>query len=304
MTSKQEIRLSMYMAVHDFLTNHSATTKSLPEFDSLFSGFSDTLSEIRRIREQQELDITGIGETKHQLKDRIVKQGADIARKVVAYAIVKNNTELMNEVNYSETDLARSADNILPERIRIIMGRCVPIMDQLKPYGIEQPALDDLEKNLQAFLENLPRPRLGITERKQSTTRLSELFDSADGLLNKIDCLVGILQISNTEFYNLYRSNRHIVDTTTRMLSLIGTAIERTSREPVKGASFTFHSGIENSENIELTKITSEKGSFHVKSIPCGEYTVRVSKPGYKEQEVQLSVADGERTDLVVEMEK
>jgi len=294
----------MYMAVHDFLTNHSSITKSLPEFDSMFSGFSDTLSEIRRIREQQELDITGIGETKHQLKAKIIKQGADIARKVVAYAIVKNNTELMNEVNYTETDLARSADNILPERIRIILGRCVPILDSLKPYGVEQPALDELEANLEAFLSNLPRPRLGITERKQSTLRLSELFSTGDDLLFKIDSLVSILQISNAEFYNLYRSNRHIVDTTTRSLALIGTAIERISREPVKGASFTFRPGGNNPESFELTRITSEKGSFHVKSIPCGEYKVKVSKPGYKEQEVGLSIADGERTDLVVEMEK
>jgi uncharacterized membrane protein len=36
----------------------------------------------------------------------------------------------------------------------------------------------------------------------------------------------------------------------------------------------------------------------------AGTYKVVVSKPGYKEKEVTVSVADGERSDLKVEMEK
>ena len=36
----------------------------------------------------------------------------------------------------------------------------------------------------------------------------------------------------------------------------------------------------------------------------AGTYLVIVHKPGYKEKEVSVSIADGERSDLKVEMEK
>ena len=36
----------------------------------------------------------------------------------------------------------------------------------------------------------------------------------------------------------------------------------------------------------------------------AGTYKVTVSKPGYKDKEAAIIVVDGERSDLVVEMEK
>ncbi len=56
--------------------------------------------------------------------------------------------------------------------------------------------------------------------------------------------------------------------------------------------------------NGEITKKTSKKGSFHIKNMKAGTYKVVVSKPGYKVKEVTVSVADGERSELVVELEK
>jgi uncharacterized membrane protein len=53
-----------------------------------------------------------------------------------------------------------------------------------------------------------------------------------------------------------------------------------------------------------MTKKTADKGSFHIKYMQPGTYRVIVRKPGYKEKEVTVSVADGERSELLVEMEK
>ncbi|MEI6050615.1 MAG: carboxypeptidase-like regulatory domain-containing protein [Bacteroidota bacterium] len=56
--------------------------------------------------------------------------------------------------------------------------------------------------------------------------------------------------------------------------------------------------------NGEITRKTAKKGSFHIKNMQPGTYRLSVSKPGYKEKEVTVSVANGERSALKVELEK
>ena len=55
---------------------------------------------------------------------------------------------------------------------------------------------------------------------------------------------------------------------------------------------------------MEIVKKTSEKGNFHLKSMEPGTYKVAVSKEGYRGTEVIINVTNGERSELVVELEK
>jgi uncharacterized membrane protein len=54
----------------------------------------------------------------------------------------------------------------------------------------------------------------------------------------------------------------------------------------------------------KMTKKTASKGSFQIKKMQSGTYKVLVQKPGYKDKEVSVSISDGERSEIVVEMEK
>ena len=77
---------------------------------------------------------------------------------------------------------------------------------------------------------------------------------------------------------------------------------------PVQGAMFTFNheaDKLTGSNGIgAITKKTSKKGNFHIKNMKAGTYKVVISKLGYKEKEVTVSIADGERSELIVELEK
>jgi hypothetical protein len=78
--------------------------------------------------------------------------------------------------------------------------------------------------------------------------------------------------------------------------------------ESVSGAVFIFRheapvsSG--SNSNGEIVKKTSKKGNFHVKSMSAGTYNVKINKKGYKDKEVTVTVTEGERTVLKVELEK
>ena len=56
--------------------------------------------------------------------------------------------------------------------------------------------------------------------------------------------------------------------------------------------------------NGKMTKKTASKGSFQVRNMQAGTYKVSVQKPGYKDKEVTISISDGERSHLKVELER
>lgn len=304
MTSLQESRLKMYIAVHEFLLNNSETTALLPDFDSIFKPFTDGIDEIRKIREKQELNITGIVLTKNEKKTIVANLGTDLAARLYAYASMQGDQAMMKEVHYTLSDLLYCPDGILPDRIHVLINCATPIIQELKKYGVEQTTIDDLTNALHDFEGTSPQSRLSITERKESTLRLGELFQSGDSLLRKMDIVTGILQQSNPEFYNRYKFNRHMVDTSVRSLALMGKATDRASGSPLKGVQFDFKPAGPEGNGFSLTKTTTENGGFQVRSIPTGDYSITVTKPGFKQQVLTVSVTNVERTDVVVEMEK
>ena len=54
---------------------------------------------------------------------------------------------------------------------------------------------------------------------------------------------------------------------------------------------------------LVLTKKTAAKGGFVVKTLAAGTYVVTASKPGYKEEVLQLYLSEGEMKELVFKME-
>jgi hypothetical protein len=125
---------------------------------------------------------------------------------VEAYAIVKNNSELMNAVDYSEDDIERCPDHKLPEYIRNIIGACIPILRQLAPYGIEKQNLNDLEQILFDF--NAISPLLGKKEVDQNLPELDKLFATANVCLARIDGLLAIFHVTDTAFFTHYNNCR------------------------------------------------------------------------------------------------
>jgi uncharacterized membrane protein len=123
-----------------------------------------------------------------------------------------------------------------------------------------------------------------------------------------MDTAVAIIRRREVNFYKGYTSNRKLVETASGMLALKATAKELINGEPVPGALFTFSHDPEkpagSNGNGEITRKTAKKGSFHIKNMPGGNYKVVIIKPGYVEKEVSVSISDGERSDLKVELEK
>jgi len=310
MNSKQESRYSMELALRDFLNQNKAVISSLPGFGSLFTAFSDNIDQIQVIREKQEADKTGIALTKEQLRNDLVAKTTDISRKTAAYAKMTNNVVLMKEVHYSVSDLKMAADVILKDRALLVHDNAGEHLTELAEYGVTAEILSALKSVIDLFFTVMPKPRLGIIEKKQATDQLAQLFTSNHALVQKFDILVEIIRLTQPAFYAAYRDNRKVIETGKGSLALKAVITDSETKAGIRGVTVSFaqqngslSAAIAKGEK-RMVKITSHKGMFRIKHLPAGTYKATFNKPGYQEKVVPVTVADNERTELTVELER
>ena len=211
MTEDQTRRYSMYTAMQAFLEKSKHITLGLPRFDTYFNPFCDALREITRVNKLREARKAGFGETRLRLRELLVNQTAEIAQRAERYAIVKNNQELINAVHYTEATLERTSDHFLIQHIRSLIGQCIPILRDLGPYGIERKTLRDLELILHDLILILPFQ--GMKEQNPDLPELKDLFAITDSWLARMDALVAIFNIADSDFFRSYKNNREFEQT-------------------------------------------------------------------------------------------
>ena len=310
MNNYQEGKLNMYLVVRDYMTANGTILTPLPNFATNETAFQNAITQIQESGEQQNFDKTGIAGSKSQLKQSLVTLAADSSRKLTAFAKFTSNQTLLSEINYSESDLKRRADTNLKNAAQGIYDRAQPIIDSLATYGITTTTQAALLNAINAFNTAIPKPRLGITAKKQSTAQLASLFKTADTALENIDTAVEIVRLTQVNFYNGYKTARKIVLTGGNSVSVKGIVTDASTGEPIKLATLKFSANGTSAKlkalngNGDLSKKTAEKGGFMIKTLGEGTYQVTITKPGYHEQTVTVNVSNGEMNVLDIKLDK
>lgn len=315
MTNSQEIRLMMCITVDEYCNQYPSITKKLPLFDENRTVLSGTIREITTMSTQQKVDRTGGASDKKHLAATLITLVADSARKQTAFAKLSNNLPLLAEVNIPESSFRNFSDTDLRDYSQIIYDRGQSNIDSLAGYGITAESQAALLSAIEAYGAALAKPRLGTTVTRQATQRLEQLFKQANAALEKMDAAVEIVRLTESDFYNGYRTARKLVNTGSGSLTLKGMVTDSTSGEPLKGVTVSFcpecaqdtaataANGISSIKpEVVLTKVTADKGGFNIKSLPSGVYRVTLSKAGYRDTVVTVAVTPGELSDLNVEL--
>jgi hypothetical protein len=79
-------------------------------------------------------------------------------------------------------------------------------------------------ENITAFNNSLSAPRFGIAEKSKATKKLAILFDNAELTVENMDFAVGIIKLTQEDFFNGYRTSRKLVDISAGILALKATA--------------------------------------------------------------------------------
>ena len=213
MTDRQENKLSMYLATNAVLGANNTTWAGVPAFVISQGLFNDKISAISKARQIQETETTGVTEDKAQAREAAVVKATVVAAGVFAYASFEDNNTLKEQVNYSPSELRRSRDTILADRLRLIFNTANDNAAAILDYGISAADLIELDDLTTAYEELLQSPRQAIGERSTAKQELEQLFTDGDKILKEqIDKLMELYRTTEVTFYNKYKSARVIID--------------------------------------------------------------------------------------------
>ncbi|MGD0340872.1 MAG: carboxypeptidase-like regulatory domain-containing protein [Bacteroidales bacterium] len=306
MNKLQETRLSMYLAVRDFLLQNGEITKDLPNYEANFKDLQKTIEEIQSIAEVQKSDIKGYAKNKLLLKEKLMTLVLASSYKLNAFATFSGDVKLQAEVKITRSKLSKAPDTGLRDYAQIIHDKAESNIDALTSYGITKETQSEISDYISRYNAALSGPRVAKTETVKATKQMASLFEHAESLLNAVTIAIGIIRIAQPIFIKGFETAKKAVISGTTTLALRATAVDSKSGAAVKGAKFIFRSenvNLAEGEPAEIVKKTAKKGMFKIRNIRQGTYTVTISKPGYKEKVVSVVVNDGEMTEMKVEME-
>jgi hypothetical protein len=307
MTTNQKIMLNMGLTVRNCVNQNEAVAKAIPRFLEQYGIMIKAFTEIQSIGEQQGTNKTGVAMDKNKLKKKLIELAARNSRKLAALAKFMNNDTLFKEVNYNETKLTRLAEVSLIEKSQTIYDRVQTHLEKLADQGVTVETQKDFQETIVALNNALRAPRAEIAERRKATERLTVLFQTADKALELMDYAVEGVRDEQRDFYNAYKTARKLVDTNSGSVALKAMAFDLANHAPIPGVIFTIkhmNEKISSNGNGAITKKTASKGSFHIRNLAAGEYNVAVKKNGYREKELILTIEDGVRNELKIELEK
>ena len=310
MNGKQEIKLTMEMAVRDELNINSTITATIPGFATYFTPFVANITQIQNISEQQGFSKKGISGNKKQLRTLMIVQGKDIASKVEAYAMNVNNAVLVSEIHFTESDLTKLAATELRDDCQKIYDRANTNIAALATYGITAAILTAFQTAINNFNVSIPKPKLGVAERKQLTSQLTSLFAANDSLLISIDKLIETVRVSQPSFYGVYKNSRKLTDTGIHKLVLKVKVIDSSDNNPIKNVELRFVKVNAADQKTILPDVkpivhkTATHGGVNVKHLAEGAYSVTLTKNGYKSKNIIVNITHGEMAVVEVVMEK
>lgn len=297
MNQLQERKRSMYYVVEEFFaTVPAATIASMPQFEVVLQNFTSTVFEIRQQSESQTQNRVGERILKDDYRLAMCEQAISISSKIKGYAINTENVVLREEMSQRLSYLLKIADTVAADVCQFVHDKGVLLLADLSTYGVSQLMLDTLDRSIGDFRNSIPKPRMGIVERKKATVGMKVLFAQCDSLLKTMGALVDMLQYSDLKFYETFYSSRRIIKPAYRTLSIAGIV---TDENGIMLQKVTV-----SLKDTLIERKTSDKGGFEIKGLESKMYTMVLQKPGYEDVSVEVAVTATERTEVTVAMKQ
>ena len=213
MTSKQENKLSMYLAVLAVCTRNSTTWQTLQAFVDGYADFGARVTNIQNLAQSQAVDSTGLSADKEQLRKTMATATVEVALATNAYAKKVKNNDLVAKTNMSVSTYMEGRDTLAATNALNIHAAATANLANLAPYGVTAAKLTALKVKIDAYSASINKPRDAVGSGSTATKQMSDEFDAADAALNdQMDALVPQFAAANATFVTDYNNARIIVD--------------------------------------------------------------------------------------------
>ena len=314
MTDNQRNKLNMYVMVRDLLLASVTITNKLVVFAALIATFTDYVTEIFAVSEQQERDNTGVTKTKQAIRAELIKMMELISKKCVGYASGVEDYTFMQMIKVTKSQLKNLADADLVKKAEDMITNVTPKLPELAGYSITQDVLDALRGLTSDFVSIYTTPTGNKESKAQLTAKLNLLFRNTDAVLKKMDAQSGALFDTDPDFCDEFTRKRAIVKLARRLRAFqmwitdeeTGLPIGKANVKIMKKDGSNLMTAVASS-GTDLQKIVKRagtQGGVFMNNLTAGEYSYEVSLGGYVMVTDSFFINDGLMTEVKVGMKK
>lgn len=212
MEDKQENKLSMYCSVKKVNEDNITLVNSVIALKKSHLALVDKIGVINTLKEVQAMTSTGVTEDKAFGMVDMVNAAVIIIGAGSAYARAENNKTLLENINYSRSDLLYGRDQDAYTNCKKVYDDLNPLILELADYGITPLIMTDFLAKIDAYNAIVQTPRGAIVQRKSATMQLVDVFKETDEILKIMDGLVKGFKETEVNYYNMYFAAREIID--------------------------------------------------------------------------------------------
>lgn len=213
MTTKQENKLSMYLAVRTVCDRNNSIWQTLPAFVDASADFGTRIINIQTLAQKQAVDSTGLTLDKDQLRKAMALAAVELAKATNAYAKKIGNHDLDAKTMVSVSTYMQGRDTLAAPNALNLHAAVTANLAALAPFGVTAAKLTALKAKIDAYAASIAKPRDAVGSGSSATQQMGDEFDAADAALNdQMDALVSQFADSNPQFVADYNNARIVVD--------------------------------------------------------------------------------------------
>ena len=212
MNDTQENYLSMCVATKVTLDNNNPIWAGTPAMVTQTSDYYLKLSTLQSLKTAQEIDITGYAVDKGAKKQDMITQTMGLIGGLKAYAMAESNHVLLEEVNYSETNLKETRDEMVASKCQIIQDRANTHSLALVGYNVTAVMITDQQTAIGDYSASSQLPSTVEDAKQVVTTQIDGTISQLRDVLKISDEIVKTFKATEPAFVEEYFNSREIYD--------------------------------------------------------------------------------------------
>jgi hypothetical protein len=182
MNQLQEQKLTRYIAFREFLSQNPLTLEQHPHLKPHYQTFLTHLNLILKTLEIMEENLK-TSENYSEIKEELIKVALSVSRKVTAYALLEELTDVQGLFCYTEEELTQDTDEKLLKNCKGILNFISNYRAELKEYGVDKVLENKLRDLTDQFLLIYENKKISHDITIQSTDQFNYLINAADEIL-------------------------------------------------------------------------------------------------------------------------
>lgn len=213
MDKKQRNLFNMMKVVRAWITANLAALNHLPHLVTTFEQFCAGLDKLIALDEGKAIKTQGLSESKANSRARLEKEVLELISILKAYATFSDNVVLLNEIDFTRTQLTKVAETVLLVRSQKVIHAAEAHQTDASEYDLSAERLENTKVAYDDFNTKQSSVREAIVSRKDAGEQLDAQMDELNDILkSKLDVLLDLIENSQPELYNQYQAARIIVD--------------------------------------------------------------------------------------------